>query len=226
MAGRISAGHLGQTVVYVIILASAFAVLGEVYGDLLRAAGATERLMELLASRRPLRRRPNRRCRPLPRRAALSASSDVTFHYPSRPTQAALRDFTSTVAAGRNRGAGGPQRRRQKHGVPAAAALLRSAAAAHRARRRAARELALDDLRQRIGIVPQDAVIFSSSALENIRYGKPEASDAEVDRGRPGRLCRTSSSPPCRRATTPSWASAACACPAASASASPLPAPC
>ncbi len=54
MAGRISAGHLGQTVVYVIILASAFAVLGEVYGDLLRAAGATERLMELLHGKSPI----------------------------------------------------------------------------------------------------------------------------------------------------------------------------
>jgi len=51
--GRITAGHLGQTVVYVIILASAFAVLGEVYGDLLRAAGATERLMELLGTQSP-----------------------------------------------------------------------------------------------------------------------------------------------------------------------------
>ena len=54
MAGKISAGHLGQTVVYVIILAGAFAVLGEVYGDLLRAAGATERLMELLTNQSPI----------------------------------------------------------------------------------------------------------------------------------------------------------------------------
>jgi ATP-binding cassette subfamily B protein len=54
IAGRISAGDLGQTVMYVIILASAFAILGEVYGDLLRAAGATERLMELLNSRSPI----------------------------------------------------------------------------------------------------------------------------------------------------------------------------
>jgi ATP-binding cassette subfamily B protein len=61
MAGTITAGHLGQTVVYVIILASAFAVLGEVYGDLLRAAGATERLMELLDTHSPIRS-PSSRC--------------------------------------------------------------------------------------------------------------------------------------------------------------------
>ncbi len=61
MRGDITAGHLGQTVVYVIILASAAAVLGEVYGDLLRAAGATERLMELLASRSPVTSPPQSR---------------------------------------------------------------------------------------------------------------------------------------------------------------------
>jgi ATP-binding cassette subfamily B protein len=85
MAGRISAGHLGQTVVYVIILAGAFAVLGEVYGDLLRAAGATERLMELLDSRSPIQspaKSGGGRCRPRAARWRLTA---VTFHYPSRP---------------------------------------------------------------------------------------------------------------------------------------------
>ncbi len=70
-AGRISAGHLGQTVVYVIILASAFAVLGEVYGDLLRAAGATERLMELLAQRSPIQSP----AKPLPLPSAVGGST-------------------------------------------------------------------------------------------------------------------------------------------------------
>jgi len=66
MAGRITAGHLGQTVVYVIILASAFAILGEVYGDLLRAAGATERLMELLGTRSPITSPSNPALAPVP----------------------------------------------------------------------------------------------------------------------------------------------------------------
>ena len=75
-------GHLGQTVVYVIILASAFAVLGEVYGDLLRA-GATERLMELLATRSPIASPQNPRW---PRDCGGSAIKfEVDFSYPSRP---------------------------------------------------------------------------------------------------------------------------------------------
>jgi ATP-binding cassette subfamily B protein len=74
-------------------------VLGEVYGDLLRAAGATERLMELLDTRSPCLARPARRQLPPPRRAARWRSS-VTFHYPSRPAQPALADFSLSVAPG------------------------------------------------------------------------------------------------------------------------------
>jgi ATP-binding cassette subfamily B protein len=121
MAGRITAGHLGETVVYVIILAGAVAVLGEVYGDLLRAAGATERLMELLDSRSPV----TSPAQPVAARATHGASGvafdAVTFHYPSQPCH-------------RTRGngsAGRTQRRRQEHGVPAAAALLRSIGRPH-----------------------------------------------------------------------------------------------
>ena len=85
MAGRITAGHLGETVVYVIILAGAVGVLGEVYGDLLRAAGATERLMELLDSRSPVTSPPDPvPLRPTPGGSAVAFEA-VTFHYPSRP---------------------------------------------------------------------------------------------------------------------------------------------
>ncbi len=180
MAGRITAGHLGQTVVYVIILASAFAVLGEVYGDLLRAAGATERLMELLDTN-SLIRSPARPVRGVLPVAGSAVSFDgVTFHYPSRPAQSALWSFSLDVAAGETvalvgaSGAGkstvfqlllrfyDPQQGNiTLGGVPI-------------------RDLALEDLRRQIGIVPQDAVIFSTSALENIRYGKPDATDADV----------------------------------------------
>jgi ATP-binding cassette subfamily B protein len=100
LAGTISAGHLGQTVVYVIILAGAVAVLGEVYGDLLRAAGATERLMELLDSRSPIRSPAHPRCGAAVRRQRRCVSNGVQFHYPSRPLQPALHDFTLEVAPG------------------------------------------------------------------------------------------------------------------------------
>jgi ATP-binding cassette, subfamily B, bacterial len=182
MAGRITAGHLGQTVVYIIILASAFAVLGEVYGDLLRAAGATERLMELLHGESPIKSP----AKPVPLPPAVRGSSvsfnHVNFHYPSRPLQAALTDFTLTVKPGETVALVGPS----GAGKSTVFQLLLRAYDPDGAEKNIAldgvpiRDISLHDLRQRLGIVPQDAVIFSTSALENIRYGKPSASDEEV----------------------------------------------
>ncbi len=186
ISGRMSAGHLGQTIVYVIMLAGAFAVLGEVYGDLLRAAGASERLMELLHSRSPIRS-PDTALPAVASAGGCAVTFDgVNFHYPSRPAQSALSDFHLRAAPGQTvalvgaSGAGkstvfqlllrfydpdpapNPQAGRiLLNGVPI-------------------QSLALGDLRAQIGLVPQDAVIFSTSALENIRYGRPQASDAEV----------------------------------------------
>src|SRR6186713_811129 len=85
MRGDISAGHLGQTVVYVIILVGSVAVLSEVYGDLLRAAGATERLMELLSLRSPVVSPPSPEAIPASPGGASVELDDVTFRYPSRP---------------------------------------------------------------------------------------------------------------------------------------------
>jgi ATP-binding cassette subfamily B protein len=180
MRGDITAGHLGQTVLYIIILASAFAVLGEVYGDLLRAAGATERLMELLGTRSPI---------VSPEKPAAVQTSNagsaiqfeaVTFHYPSRPAQAALSDFTLDVRAGETVALVGPSGAGKSTVFLLLLRFYDPATGTIRLDRVPTRELALHDLRQRIGIVPQDAVIFSTSALENIRYGKPQASDEEA----------------------------------------------
>ena len=178
--GDITAGHLGQTVVYVIILASSAAVLGEVYGDLLRAAGATERLMELLHAKSGIESPAEPTQAPVPAAGSAVSFEGITFHYPSRPGVPALRDFNLSVAPGEtvalvgSSGAGkstvfqlllryyDPQAGRiTLDGVPLA-------------------ELSLEALRTRIGLVPQDAVIFSSTAFENIRYGRPDASAEEV----------------------------------------------
>lgn len=180
MAGNISAGHMGQTVVYVIILASAFAVLGEVYGDLLRAAGASERLMELLSSRSDIRSPTSPLAMPDASSGSTLGFNKVSFHYPSRPTQAALSDFSLSVQAGQTVALVGPsgagkstvfQLLLRFYDVGAGQITIDGVAIG---------QLALQDLRGHIGIVPQDAVIFSASAIENIRYGRPAASDDEV----------------------------------------------
>ena len=180
MAGRISAGDLGQTVMYVIILASAFAILGEVYGDLLRAAGATERLMELLGTRSSVASPLNPAVAPAQKAGSAIKFEEINFFYPSRPLQAALSDFSLEVKAGQTVAIVGPSGAGKstvfqlllRFYDPASGRMLLDGIAT--------RDMALHDLRQRIGIVPQDAVIFSSSALENIRYGQPEATDAQV----------------------------------------------
>ncbi len=179
-AGRISAGDLGQTVVYVIILASAFAILGEVYGDLLRAAGATERLVELLETQSPITSPAQPAAAPLPMAGSAVQFEGIRFNYPSRPNQAALTDFTLTIAPGQTVAIVGPSGAGKstvfqlllRFYDPAQGRIVLDGVGT--------RDMSLGALRQRIGIVPQDAVIFSNSAMENIRYGKPDASDADV----------------------------------------------
>ena len=180
MRGDITAGHLGQTVVYVIILASAFAVLGEVYGDLLRAAGATERLMELLGSRSPVVSPSNPAVAPVIRAGSAINLEAVTFHYPSRPAQAALSNFSMRVAPGETVAIVGPSGAGKSTVFQLLLRFYDPASGRIALDGVATRDLSLHDLRGRIGLVPQDAVIFSTSALENIRYGKPGATDEAV----------------------------------------------
>jgi ATP-binding cassette subfamily B protein len=180
LRGDISAGHLGQTVLYVMVLVGSVAVLSEVYGDLLRAAGATERLMELLHARSPVQ--PPAQPQALPAAPGGSALSlrGVGFHYPSRPQQAALQDLNLEIAPGQTVALVGPsgagkttvmQLLLRFHDVQAGSIWLDGVDV---------RQADLHQLRQRIGLVPQDSVIFSASALENIRYGRPDATDEEV----------------------------------------------
>jgi ATP-binding cassette subfamily B protein len=180
IAGDITAGHLGQTVVYVIILVGSVAVLSEVWGELLRAAGATERLMELLAARSPVADPPQPRALPAPTGGASVALHDISFCYPSRPNQPSLRDFTLDVQRGETVALVGPS----GAGKSTVFQLLLRLYDAQQGRVEIdgvpVHEVTLADLRARIGIVPQDSVIFSASAMDNIRYGRPDASDDEV----------------------------------------------
>jgi ATP-binding cassette subfamily B protein len=180
MEGRMSAGHLGQTVVYVIILAGAFAVLGEVYGDLLRAAGATERLMELLHSASTIVS-PQNPAKPSVERSGSAIEFEaITFHYPSRPATPALADFSLAIAPGETVALVGSSGAGKSTVFQLLLRYYDPSTGAVRIDGTAVQALALEDLRKRIAIVPQDAVIFSASALENIRYGRPDATEAEV----------------------------------------------
>ncbi len=178
--GDISAGHLGQTVVYVIILVSSVAVLSEVYGDLLRAAGATERLMELLSLRSPIASP----AKPTALAATSGGSSvalrDVTFRYPSRPQHATLSHFNLNVQPGETVALVGPSGAGKSTVFQLLLRFYDVASGTVSVDGVPVKDVALDALRERIGIVPQDSVIFSADAMENIRYGKPTASDEEV----------------------------------------------
>ena len=178
--GRITAGHLGQTVVFVIIFVGAVAVLSEIYGDLLRAAGATERLMELLASTSPVTEPAQPVALPPALRGSSLALEGVTFHYPSRPGTPALADFSLAVGAGETVALVGPSGAGKSTVFQLLLRFYDAQQGIVRVDGVPVRDASLAALRGRIGLVPQDSTVFSTSALENIRYGRPEASDAEV----------------------------------------------
>ncbi len=178
--GTMSAGELGQTVVYVILLASAFAVLGEVYGDLLRAAGATERLMELLHTRSDIRSPAKPLQAPWPAQGSSVEMRSVDFHYPSRPQTRALSGLSGHIQPGQTVAVVGPSGAGKttlfglllRFHDPQGGQLVLDGVNIQ--------DMALHDLRARIGIVPQEPVIFSGTAMDNIRYGRPDASDDAV----------------------------------------------
>lgn len=178
--GTITAGQLGQAAFYVAIFAGAVGILGEVYGDLLRAAGATERLMELLASRSPVASPAQPIAAPAPAGGSTVAFEGIRFHYPSRPATAALSDFSLEVGAGETVALVGASGAGKTTVFQLLLRFYDPQQGVIRLDGAPVREMALDDLRSRIGLVPQEPVVFSTSALENIRYGRPEASDDEV----------------------------------------------
>jgi ATP-binding cassette subfamily B protein len=180
LAGDLSAGQLGQAVLYTIIFVGAVAVLGEVYGDLLRAAGASERLMELLATQSPVQSPSRPQPAAVHRGGSAVCFDDITFHYPSRRSQMALSNFTLTVEPGQTVALVGPSGAGKSTVFGLLLRYYDPLMGSIRLDGVPIDQLNLHDLREHIGIVPQDPVIFSSSAMENIRYGRPDATDDEV----------------------------------------------
>lgn len=181
MRGEMTAGQLGQTLIYFGMVASSAAVLAEVWGDLLRAAGASERLDELMRAQPVIRspQSPEPTPAPAPQGAAIAFEA-VQFAYPSRPERAALKAFTLNIPAGHTVALVGPSGAGKSTVLQL---LLRFYDISGGSLRVDGVEMSrwdLDALRTCIALVPQDAVIFSADALENIRYGRPQASESEV----------------------------------------------
>jgi ATP-binding cassette subfamily B protein len=179
MAGQLSAGELSQTALYIMLVASSFAVLAEVWGDLLRAAGATERLVELLVTQPQIADLPRAQALPAATARALRFE-DVHFHYPSRPQQPVLQGLDVDIPAGATVALVGPS----GAGKSTVFALLQRFYEIQAGRilldGHAVGGLTLASLRGSIAVVPQDPVIFSGTLAENIAYGRPGAGPEEV----------------------------------------------
>ncbi len=178
IAGDMSTGELGQFVLYAVIAAGAAGSLSEVWGDVQRAAGAAERLGELLATRSALRQHEGKR---LPQGNGRLDFEAVRFCYPSRPGLPALADFNLHIRAGESVALVGPSGAGKSTVLHLLLRFYDPQAGAIRFDGVDLREMPLAALRERIALVPQEPVIFGASARDNIRYGRLTASDAEVE---------------------------------------------
>jgi len=179
IAGRMTGGELSAFVFYAILMAVSVGTVSEVIGDVQRAAGAAERLLELLGTEPDIGAPADPKPIPMPASGRVDFD-DVTFHYPARPDRPSLNGFSLSVAPGETVALVGPSGAGKSTVLQL---LLRFYDPEHGAIRFDGidiREADPANLRSQIGLVAQDPVIFAASAWDNIRYGRPDASDEDV----------------------------------------------
>ncbi len=179
VAGTMSAGTLGQFVLYAVFTASSTAALSEVWGEVQRAAGATERIAELLDAQPTVAQPASPRALPSPATGQIDLQN-VGFHYPSRPNDPVFHDLNLRIEPGETVALVGPSGAGKSTILQLLLRFYDVTAGQIQFDGIDVRDCDLIALRTRFGLVPQESVIFSANALENIRYGRPDASDQEV----------------------------------------------
>ncbi len=178
--GAMTEGVLIQFVIYSIIMAGSVAALSEIWSELQRAAGATERLVELLNAEDTVNDPVQAKTLPVPVRGEIRFD-DVTFHYPARPDVVALDQFSLQIDPGETVAFVGPSGAGKTTVIQMIQRFYDPDSGQVSLDGLDLRELDRNDFRQHIALVPQDPVIFAASARENIRFGRLDASDAEVE---------------------------------------------
>ena len=177
LAGRMSGGDLGAFVFYAVMLGSAFATLSEVWGDLQRAAGASERLVELMHMESTILDVGQS---PVPQGQAIEAES-LEFFYPSRPTNPALSQFSLVIPPGKTLALVGPSgagkstlfELLQRFHDPSAGSLRYGGVALT--------DISLEEWRAKTALVPQSPILFTGDVAYNIGYGTENASQADIE---------------------------------------------
>jgi ATP-binding cassette, subfamily B, bacterial len=179
ISGRISAGDLSAFVFYAVLVASSGGAISETIGDLQRAAGAAERLAELGAEPAVIVEAVNPKSLPKPVQGSVRFE-EVSFRYPTRPDSLALDRFDLSVAPGETVAIVGPSGAGKTTVFNLLLRFYDPEAGTIRVGGVDIRDLCFADLRGALAIVPQEPVLFTTSVADNIRYGRPDASDADV----------------------------------------------
>ncbi|KQP58726.1 ABC transporter transmembrane domain-containing protein [Methylobacterium sp. Leaf112] len=181
LAGTMTAGQLSQFVLYAVFGASALGQLSEVYGELAQAAGAAERLGEILAAKPAIEAPADPVALPTPPRGEVAFEA-VRFLYPTRPEHPSLDGISFTIAPGERVALVGPSGAGKTTVLQLLLRFYDPQSGTIRVDGIDITRTDPDALRERLSLVPQDPTVFSGSVLENIRYGRPDATEAQVQR--------------------------------------------